>query len=247
MAFTHISMPHTARFAPPGMPMRVRVFQHVPFEGLGSMAEWLAARAATVAHTRFFESHELPDAGSFDLLIVMGGPMGVNDAATLPWLVDEKRFIGDAVRAGTPVLGVCLGAQLIASALGARVYPGLHQEIGWFPVTACAHAAGAFAFPPTLDAFHWHGDTFELPPGAVQLARSAACAQQGFQYGARCIGLQCHLETTPESAATMIEHGRHELISAPYVQDAATIRAAPAARYAAINVQMARVLDYLVR
>lgn len=247
MAFTHISMPHTARFAPQGMPMRVRVFQHVPFEGLGSIDEWLAARDAAVATTRFFDAPVLPAAGSFDLLIVLGGPMGVNDAATLPWLTDEKRFIGNAVRAGTPVLGVCLGAQLIASALGARVYPGLHREIGWYPVTACTPAAEVFAFPSELYAFHWHGDTFELPPGAVQLARSAACAQQAFQFGARCIGLQCHLETTPESAAALIEHGRHELVPAPYVQDAATIRAAPAARHAAINAQMARVLDYLVR
>lgn len=227
--------------------MHVRVFQHVPFEGLGSIADWLAARRATVALTRFFEVPELPSAHDSDLLIVLGGPMGVNDEATLPWLAEERQFIGEAVRAGMPVLGVCLGAPLIARALGARVYPGPHREIGWFPVTACAPATDAFAFPPVLDAFHWHGDTFELPPGAVRLARSAACAQQAFQFGARCIGLQCHLETTPESAAALIAHCGHELQPAPYVQDAATIRAAPAARHAAIHAQMARVLDYLVR
>lgn len=227
--------------------MRVRVFQHVPFEGLGAIADWLATRHAAVETTRFDLAPALPDAARFDLLVVLGGPMGVNDEAERPWLADEKRFIGAAVRAGKPVLGVCLGAQLIASALGARVYPGAHKEIGWFPVTACAHADEAFALPPTLDAFHWHGDTFELPSAAVQLARSAACAQQAFQVGARCIGLQCHLETTPAAAQTMVAHCRHELAPAPYVQDAATILAAPAARYAAINAQLARVLDYLVR
>ncbi|TAL74446.1 MAG: type 1 glutamine amidotransferase [Rhodanobacter sp.] len=227
--------------------MRVRVFQHVPFEGLGSIADWLATRQAAVATTRFDLAPRLPAAESFDLLVVLGGPMGVNDEAELPWLAAEKRFIGAAVRAGTPVLGVCLGAQLIASALGARVYRGTHQEIGWFPVTACAHAGDTFAFPPTLDAFHWHGDTFELPSGAIQLARSAACAQQALQFGARCIGLQCHLETTPANAQTMVEHCRHELVPAPYVQDAATILAAPPARYAALTAQMTRVLDYLVR
>lgn len=227
--------------------MRVRVFQHVPFEGLGAIADWLAARGAAVATTRFDLDPVLPAAGGFDLLVVLGGPMGVNDEAELPWLAGEKHFIGAAVRAGTPVLGVCLGAQLIASALGARVYPGTHKEIGWFPVSACAHADDAFAFPPTLDAFHWHGDTFELPAGAVRLARSEACAQQAFQFGARCIGLQCHLETTPAAAHTMVEHCRHELLPAPYVQDAATILAAPAGRHAAINAQLARVLDYLVR
>lgn len=227
--------------------MRVRVFQHVSFEGLGSIADWLARRSASVDFTRFVEAPALPAADSFDLLIVLGGPMGVHDEATLPWLGAEKRFIGAAMRRGLPVLGVCLGAQLIASALGASVHPGTHKEIGWFPVSAHAHGAEAFAFPPVLDAFHWHGDTFALPAGAVQLARSAACEQQAFQFGARCIGLQCHLETTPASMAALIEHCHHELVPAPYVQDAATLRAAPAARHAAINAQMARVLDYLVR
>lgn len=227
--------------------MRVRVFQHVSFEGLGSIADWLAGRGAHVAFTRFFEAPVLPPADSFDLLIVMGGPMGVRDDATLPWLGDEKRFIGAAVRRGLPVLGVCLGAQLIASALGAAVHPGTHREIGWFPVSAHAHGAEAFAFPPVLDAFHWHGDTFALPAGAVQLARSAACAQQAFQIGARCIGLQCHLETTPASMAALIEHGDRDLAPGPFVQDAATLRATPAARFTAINAEMARVLAYLVR
>ena len=227
--------------------MRVHVLQHVPFEGLGSIAGWLAQRQAMPTVSRLYASTELPEPSAFDLLIVLGGPMSVNDEAVLPWLADEKRLVAECVRLGKPVLGICLGAQLIAAALGARVHPGAHQEIGWFAVEASPPTADTFRFPATLDAFHWHGETFDLPPGASHLARSAACAQQAFQLGARCIGLQFHLETTPDSVEALVAHGRHELVPAPFVQDEPTIRAAPATRYAAINALMGEVLDYLVR
>src|SRR5690606_30657296 len=106
--------------------------QHVPFEGLGSMGPWLVRRKAEITFTRFFESPSLPDLSGMDLVIAMGGPMSVNDEAALPWLVHEKSFLRAAIGQGVPVLGICLGAQLIASALGAQVYPGPHREIGWF-------------------------------------------------------------------------------------------------------------------
>jgi GMP synthase-like glutamine amidotransferase len=110
--------------------MNVHILQHVNFEGIGSIMPWLLMRSANISWTRFFESSELPEVGTLDLIIVMGGPMSVNDEAALPWLVQEKQFIRTAIQQGIPVLGICLGAQLIASALGARVYPGRHREIG---------------------------------------------------------------------------------------------------------------------
>jgi GMP synthase-like glutamine amidotransferase len=145
------------------------------------------------------------------------------------------------------VLGICLGAQLIASALGARVYSGPEKEIGWFPVFAELAVPGTFVLPAMLEAFHWHGETFDLPSGAVHLASSAACRNQAFQIGARTIGLQFHLETTPQSASAMIAHCGTELVPQRYIQTEAALRGVPGAHYAGINALMNRVLDYLVR
>jgi GMP synthase-like glutamine amidotransferase len=163
--------------------MNVHVLQHASFEGLGGVAPLLAARKAKITTTRFFDSARppaLPPLQGLDLVVAMGGPMSVNNEAELPWLVDEKRFIRDAVQRGTPVLGVCLGSQLIASALGARVYRNAQKEIGWFPVEAVPTSGDGnqFVFPEKLNVFHWHGETFDLPPGAIHLARSAACKHQ---------------------------------------------------------------------
>ncbi|HWK55200.1 MAG TPA: type 1 glutamine amidotransferase [Hyphomicrobiales bacterium] len=228
--------------------MRVHVLQHVPFEGLGSIEPWLRARHATVTTTCFFEaSATLPALSEFDVLVALGGPMSVNDEAELPWLREEKRFVREAVQAEKAVLGICLGAQLIAAALGARVYPGPEREIGWFPIQAREHGKHTFKFPEQIQAFHWHGETFDLPPGAVHLARSEACVHQAFQIGTRTLGLQFHLETTPQSADAIITHCRHELTPDRYVQSEAQLRAAPAPRYAEINGLMDAVLAYLTR
>lgn len=227
--------------------MNVHILQHVPFEGPGSFSDWLAARRATVTFTRFFEDPALPDPSGLDLVLAMGGPMSVNDEAELPWLVDEKRFIRRAIELGIPVLGVCLGSQLIASALGARVYPNREREIGWFPVAAAEEAGegSSFRFPPSIDVFHWHGETFDLPPGAVRLAGSAACENQAFQIGRHAIGLQFHLETTPESLDLLIEHCGDELLDAPYVQSAERMRQAGPDAYAEIHALADRLLDHL--
>ena len=152
--------------------MRVHVLQHVPFEGLGAIEPWLCARHGTINYTRFYESADLPDMDEIDFVIAMGGPMSVNDERELPWLVAEKRFVAEAIHGGKAFLGVCLGAQLMASALGARVCPGPQKEIGWFDVESIATGADSFQFPERLKVFHWHGETFDLPPGAVRLASS---------------------------------------------------------------------------
>jgi len=227
--------------------MNAHILQHVPFEGIGSMEPWLRMHAANITSTRFYEPWTLPAVSHLDLIIAMGGPMSVNDEAELPWLVQEKQFIRAAIEQDIPVLGICLGAQLIASALGARVYAGRQREIGWFDIEAVAHAGGAFAFPQTASVFHWHGETFDLPEGAVHLARSAACAHQAFQMGANVVGLQFHLETTPESADAIICHCRDELNAETFVQSEAALRAVPPAAYERINALMADVLDYLIR
>ena len=225
--------------------MKVHVLQHVPFEGIGSMERWLVKRGASVQHTRFFESAELPDPSQCDLVIAMGGPMSVNDEQEHPWLVPEKAFIRQAIQLGLPVVGICLGAQLIASALGARVYPGRHREIGWFPLETADTGGDVFRLPSGVPVFHWHGETFDLPSGAVHLAKSEACEHQGFQVGRNVVGLQFHLETTPESAALILEHCGDELVPGEYVQTESDIRETSETACAEINRVMDDLLSYV--
>ncbi|MGH7964063.1 MAG: type 1 glutamine amidotransferase [Candidatus Binatia bacterium] len=227
--------------------MHVHVLQHVPFEGLGSIEVWLMQRGARVTYTRFFDSAPLPALADIDLIIALGGPMSVNDEKQLPWLREEKRFIVEAVASNRAVLGICLGSQLIASALGSRVYRSAEKEIGWFPVFAASAVPGPFAFPASTEVFHWHGETFDLPAGAVRLVSSAACRNQAFQIGARVIGLQFHLETTPESARAIISNCGNELVARRYIQTESELRDAPQVHYAGINALMTKVLEYLVR
>jgi GMP synthase-like glutamine amidotransferase len=226
--------------------MKVHVLQHVSSEGLGSIEAWLNSVGADVTFTYFFESADLPAAHEQDLVIALGGPMSVNDEATLPWLRAEKQFIREAIDSGKAVLGICLGSQLIATALRARVYPNQHKEIGWFPVTAVPNNGDVFHLPASVEVFHWHGETFELPQGAEHLARSVACENQGFQIGRRVIGLQFHLETTQDSARAFVEEDNgNELVDAPYIQTAQQILDAPLSAYSGINALMVDVLNYL--
>ncbi len=232
--------------------MRVHWFQHVAFEGLGSIEPWLLGRGHQLSVTRFQHwqsqggSAELPDLDAIEGLIAMGGPMGVNDEDRYPWLVEEKRCIRAAIERGLPVLGICLGAQLIASALGARVFRNPEPEIGWFAVEGLgAPSSARFRFPRSLPVFHWHGETFDLPPGAEPLARSAACALQAFQLHGRVYGLQFHLEMTPEGARTLVEHCGDELIEAPFVQSASAILTAPPQAYRDAQVVLDQLLTAL--
>lgn len=228
--------------------MRAHYLQHVAFEGLGSIEPWLLNAGYEITRSQLFASPALPGVDEIDLLIVLGGPMSINDEAEFPWLVPEKTFIRDFIASGMPVLGICLGAQLIANALGARVYRNPVKEIGWFPIEAVAtEETGAFTFPPSMEVFHWHGETFDLPPGATLTARSAGCENQAFQIGRSVIGLQFHLETTPESARQIVANCRAELVAAQYVQSEQAILAAGADRYRAINARMDDLLSFLQR
>ena len=227
------------------MGLRAHWFQHVSFEGLGSIQDWLSARKAAVGVTRFHESPVLPSLDDVDLLIIMGGPMSVNDETEHPWLASEKEFTAQAIRRGTPVLGICLGAQLIASALGARVRRGAFTEIGWHTVERAGAAEGLAALlPRRMEAFHWHGETFDVPQGGHLLARSAGCENQAFQVGDRVLGLQFHLETTPASARALVESCRADLVPGKYVQTEREIMGSPA-QFQLINSVMDGLLDAL--
>ena len=222
--------------------MKLHWFQHVPFEGLGIIEDWANAHRAELSCTRLFVDEKPPAIDSFDGLIVMGGPMGIHDHGEHPWLVAEKEFIKQAIDAGKTVLGICLGAQLIADVLGATVYPGPQKEIGWFPVQRAANAPKLL--PRELTVFHWHGDTFDLPRGAIRLASSAACENQGFIYNDRVVGLQFHMETTPGSMEALIENCGHELVDAPGIQTSEQMRNG-LSNLEDIHTAMRHVLDAL--
>lgn len=213
------------------------------------MEPWLLERGATLSRTRLFAGERLPRTDELDLLIVMGGPMSVNDEAELPWLVEEKRFIAACIERGTPVLGICLGAQLIAASVGAAVYPARYKEIGWWPVQGVGRdrpdRPAALHFPADEVVFQWHGDTFDLPRGAVRLAESPVCPNQAFILGAHVVGLQYHLETTPEAAADMVEHCAEELVEGPWIQDAETILAAQPQDFERLHRRLIPILEYL--
>lgn len=225
--------------------MKVCVLEHVPFEGLGSISAWLDAHHAEIYTTRFYECFDLPSPKDIDLVIVMGGPMSVNDEEKYPWLRVEKKFISDVIASTVPIVGICLGAQLIASALGAKVYAGREKEIGYHPIYASQDASNTFNFPASLTVFHWHGETFDLPEGAVRLARSSACENQAFQIKTNVIGLQFHLESTKEIVNLMLENCRDELTGGPYVQTEKSIREEPSEVFIEMNLLVGRVLDYL--
>lgn len=227
--------------------MRAHVLQHVAFEGTGSIASWLEAKGASVGTTRFYESPALPPLSGLELVVAMGGPMSVNDEARHPWLAAEKRFLREAVESGVAVLGICLGAQLLASAFGAAVRAAKHREIGWFEIEAVPAPAGAFPLPERATVLHWHGETFDLPDDAVHLARSAACEHQAFQVGPRAIGLQFHPEATPESLRALVENCRDELSPDRYVQAEAELLSQADTHAASLGDLTARLLEYLTR
>ena len=229
--------------------MRVHYLQHVPYEALGSIERVLLDSGHTITSTRLYEQYSLPKTEGFDWLIVMGGPMGVHDEREYPWLVEEKRLIEDAIGQGKIVLGICLGAQLIAEVLGAPVYANAHKEIGWFPIErndVAATSTIGCAFPETIEAFHWHGDTFDLPSGSVHLARSAVCENQAFVFESRVLALQYHLETTRALAEALIENCTFELGSGPYIQSA-EIMLSSDRRFELLNVAMKALLEPLAR
>lgn len=228
--------------------MRIHVLQHVPFEGIGSIQHWIDTHDHSLSFTRFFADDPLPQQQDYDRLIVMGGPMNIYEEDIHPWLIREKAFLSEAIQKNKTIIGICLGAQLLASALGAKVFANKEKEIGWFPVrlTSQAQAMSLFAgFPASLQVVHWHGDTFSPPSGAVNLATSTACENQAFLYNDRILGLQFHLESTPESLNLIVNHCRDEITDGSWIQEEKKIINPSPDAFAAINKAIYDLLDRL--
>ena len=200
--------------------MRLHYLQHVPFEDLARIENWAEDRGHELSRTLLFDGQELPGIDEFDWLVIMGGPMNIYEEDKYPWLASEKRFIRDASASNKIVLGICLGGQLIADVLGGKVRRNLYKEIGWHPVKLTPEGQKSRIFgvlPNTFMAFHWHGDTFEIPPQALRAAESESCANQAFMLG-KTVGLQFHLESSMDSIDHLIKNCSDELVDGKYIQ-----------------------------
>lgn len=227
--------------------MNLHILQHVPFEGPASIEDWALEKGHTMTTTRLYAQEQFPPLDRFDILVVMGGPMSIHDEHQYNWLKGEKWFVKQVIDSGKPVLGICLGAQLIAEVLGGKVYQGEQKEIGWLPVQLDEQFAShplAQNLSQEMNVFHWHGETFTLPPGAQRIASSVACDNQGFIYRDRVIALQFHLETTPFSVQSIVEYCGDELVEAPYIQSAEEILG-NTEHYSKINEYIRQVIEYL--
>jgi GMP synthase-like glutamine amidotransferase len=230
--------------------MRVHVLRHVEFEGPAMIAEWAAERGHSLSESMASDG-DLPATGDVDLLVVMGGPMAADDLEGNPWLEPEIACIRDAIDGGRLVLGICLGAQLIAAAAGGSVRRNAYREIGWYPVRRTAASARDplfAAFPDVLVVGHWHGDTFELPDGIEPLLSSDACANQAFSLAdGRVVGLQFHLEWTVEALESLVDACIDELsVSSPYVTTAAEMLSHAERHVASCRAALWMLLDLMV-
>jgi GMP synthase (glutamine-hydrolysing) len=229
--------------------MNIHWLQHVEFEGPGCIGNWAGIHGHEITRTRLYADEELPDPLQIDMLVIMGGPMGVYDEQVYPWLNHEKAFIDRCIAQSMPVLGICLGAQLVADILGAHIYRNKYKEIGWHMIELTSEARKhriAENLPASMSVFQWHGDTFDIPVNSVHLASSAACGNQAFLYKGSVLGLQFHFESTPESVAQLVANCRHELVPGePYIQPEDRILN-QTQNYDEINGYMNDVLTYLV-
>ncbi len=194
--------------------MRFQCLQHVPFEGPGIIADWMSRQGHVLEEVRLYAGEHPRNPAELDGAVIMGGPMNVYQESRYPWLQMEKSFLDSMLHSGKYLIGICLGAQLLANVLGAEVYPNSKKEIGWFPInktqTALQHPL-LRDIPDTITVYHWHGDTFDLPEHAIHLFENNVCSHQGFLFGNRVIGLQCHLEITPAGVRSITTHCEEEL------------------------------------
>ncbi|MEP6756871.1 MAG: type 1 glutamine amidotransferase [Chthonomonadales bacterium] len=201
--------------------MNILIIQHAEFETAGAILPWAAERNHAVQVVHPYAGESLPEVHSFDMLILLGGPMSVHDEASLPWLVDEKRLTKDALESKRLVVGICFGSQILAEALGGKVFSNEDKEIGWHPIYRTMSFGShrlLDAVPELQSVFHWHGETFSLPGGALLVASSNCCTNQLFTYGTRALGIQFHPEMTAEVVKAMCENCAEDLLEAPYVQ-----------------------------
>jgi GMP synthase-like glutamine amidotransferase len=224
--------------------MRIAILQHAAHEGPAALADWAVARSHETKIHPLYADPALPAPADFDCLIVLGGGMSVHDGDTHPWLEPERALIRNALAAGKRVIGLCLGAQQLAHALGAEVTPNPEREVGFWPIR---RVGASLPLPERLTVCHWHGDTFALPEGAMLLAESDACRHQIFVTADGCgLGLQCHLEATPEWVDACCTDDADYLIPGRWMQDAARLRAERDA-YPPMHAALFDLLDAFVR
>lgn len=201
--------------------MKILLLQHDPLDGPGALLEWAVERGHIVTSCLMGEE-SLPPIGSFDLLVGLGGPMGAYDEEKYPWLIAEKEYLRRTFAAGKKILGLCLGCQMLADALGGKAFRHTHKEFGWQPIVPLPEGTEWFGTDKVFPAFQWHGDTYTLPPGAVQLARNEAAEQQAFLLerdgGGKALGLQFHLEWTEQMAREALGEPGVAPPASPYVQ-----------------------------
>lgn len=205
---------------------RVHYIQHVPYEGVGYIQDWVKENNYHISATKMYEDYKFPDQQDFDMLVIMGGPMGTYQEDSYPWLKDEKRFVKESIDKNKIVIGICLGAQIIANALGAEVYPNKEKEIGWLPISFADKESQDLFGSATLSpvVFQWHGDTFDLPQESKLLASSEACVNQAFLYKEKVLGLQFHFESTENSCADILNNSLEKLVEGKYIQSEDYIR-----------------------
>lgn len=225
--------------------MRICCLKHVPFEGPAAIADWATSRGHSLQTVEVYLDDALPALESFDMLLIMGGPMNIYEHTAHPWLLAEKALIRNAIEGHKQVVGICLGGQLSADALNAPVTRGDQVEIGWFDIERSPDFPTSVDLPQQLRVYHWHGDTFAIPDGAQRIACSAACPNQGFIYQNRVLAWQCHLETTPVSLNALIANCGDELTDGPTIMDAQTMEAEPAETYEAMQQVLFGLLDQL--
>ncbi len=227
--------------------MKIHILQHVPFENPGTILDWAGERNFSVGFTQLFKQEKLPNLEEFDLLVIMGGPMNLSDMEKYPWLVQEKAFLKKTLALGKKMLGICLGAQLLAETLGANVFHNSQKEIGWFPIRkndVADHEILKLFKEESLPAFHWHGDTFDLPKEAVPLFSSEATNNQAFVWNNQIFALQFHWEVKPENVRLLLEKAASDLTEGPFVQKA-TEMTARTENFTVARKNLFRFLDFV--
>lgn len=211
--------------------MKLHYLQHVPFENPGIILDWAEENGHTLSKTLLYENAPVPTEPDFDWLVIMGGPMNIYEHEKYPWLIEEKALIQKAIQQQKVVIGLCLGAQLIADGIGGKVTRNPQKEIGWFTVHLHPKVQNSSLFsfmPKEMMVFEWHGDTFsELPNEAICIAENEACKHQAFMYRNRVFGFQFHLENTEDILKGLVENCKDELVSGPFIQSSGEILSHP--------------------
>lgn len=226
------------------MAIKIHILKHADFEGPGYIEKWAQNNSHDISFTNLYLKEKLPNLNDLDFLVIMGGPMSVNDTDKIDWLEYELKFIKDAIDEGKVVLGICLGSQLIAKALNSTVYPAKSTEVGWFPVMFNKKELSRELkeiLPDYITTLHWHGETFDIPRGAIGFGSSTDTPNQAFIYNEKVLGLQFHPETTVYTIEGFIENMGNDIQEGRYIQPIGIIR--KGAEYIIENNQL---LDNLI-